>query len=103
MLGGAASGFWRQIAVRMIGHLLQAAQAVVDRRLGQLHAPRELAKVELRVRATPAGHLTQRGRQAVELSLRFEPVDRSRLPQTRTDGLADVGGLEVEATVHLSA
>src|SRR6266849_4294492 len=79
MLCGAARAIRRSAATGVVGDVLEAAQAVVDRRLRQFHPPGELAEVELRVGAAPVGHLAQGRRQPVELSGRFEPLDRSRL------------------------
>src|SRR5712691_148881 len=79
MLCGAARPIRRSAATGVVGDVLEAAQAVVDRRLRQFHAPGELAEVEIRVGAAPVGHLAQGGRQPVELSGRFEPLDRGRL------------------------
>src|SRR5712692_1871931 len=81
MLCGAARAIRRSAATRVVGDVLEAAQAVVDRRLGQFHSPGELAQVKLRVGAAPVGHLAQGGRQPIELSCRFEPLDRSRLAE----------------------
>src|SRR5438128_11340267 len=103
MLGGATCALWRMLRGHVVGDLLESPQAVIDRRLGELHPPRQLAEVELRVGAAPAGHLPQRSRQGVELADRLEPLDGGRLTQPRTYGLADVGSLEVEAAVHLAA
>ena len=76
---------------------------MVDRRLGQLHTPGQLPQVELRVGGAPPSHLAQRRRQPVELARRVEPFNSRRLPEPGADGLADVGGFEVEPAVHLPA
>src|SRR5437879_11716660 len=60
MLGGAARGFRRYAAVRMLGDLLQTSQSMVHRRLRNLHPIGELDEVQLRIRAEHARKLGQR-------------------------------------------
>src|SRR5438067_5667732 len=59
----------RRAAVR-VRDLLDSPKAMVDRGLGEVHTIRELAEIQLRVRAPPPCHLTQRRRQGCELPLR---------------------------------
>src|SRR5713226_5895245 len=96
MLCGATRPIRRSAATRVVSDVLESAQAVVDRRLRQFHPLGELAEVEPGIGGAPLGHLAQCGRQPVELSGRFEPLDRGGLAKPGTDGLADVGRLEVE-------
>src|SRR5439155_6597553 len=57
----------RSLAVAVgSGQLLEPAQPVVDRGLGEIHASGELAEVQVRVLEPPPRHLAQRGRQAGE-------------------------------------
>src|SRR5437899_10537594 len=103
MLCGAAFELGRaRVAVRYC-QLLEAPQAMVYGRLRQLHPTRQLAEIQLRVLAPPPSHLAERGRQAVELAIRLEPLDGGRLTHARSDRLADVCRLEVEPAVHLAA
>src|SRR5207245_6723011 len=69
----------------------------------ELHPPRQLAKVELWVLASPSRHLAERGRQPVEPALRLELSDGGGLAKSRANRLADVCGLEVQAPVDLAA
>src|SRR6202521_5291780 len=103
MLGGASRWFAGAAGAARIGRLLQTAQAVVDRGLRKLHPPRQLAQVQLRMLAPPAGHLAQGRGKALEPTADLEPPDRSRLAETRSDRLADVRRFEVEPAVHLAA
>src|SRR5690348_9552127 len=103
MLGGAALSLRRGELSGGLRKLLQPAQAMVDRRLRQLHAAGQLAKVQLRVLSPPPRHLTQRRRQAVHPALRLEALDGGRLAQARSNRLADVRRLEVEPAVDLAA
>src|SRR5260370_29355358 len=54
VLGGAPHGFRSAMIAIGLRELLEAAQAVVDRRLGQLHPARQLAQVQVRVLGSPA-------------------------------------------------
>src|ERR1700680_5037046 len=102
MLGGAARSFGRAGGAAHMGQLLQTAQTVVDRGLRNLHPPRQLAQVQLRMLAPPAGHLAQGRGKALEPTADLEPPDRSRLAETRSDRLADVRRFEVEAAGSLA-
>src|SRR6266581_2052307 len=103
MLGGAACV--PRLARGSVGlrHLLKPAQPMIHRRLGEVHPPRKLAEVELRVLAPPPRHLAQGGRQGGEPAVGSERIDGRRLPEPRADRLADVRGLEVEPAVDLAA
>src|SRR5260370_7498460 len=81
MLGGAACPLWTRVTAR-IRQLLQTAKAVVDRGLRKLHPPRQLAQVQLRMLAPPAGHLAQRRRKPLQTTAALEPFDRGRLAET---------------------
>src|SRR5690349_1704583 len=103
MLGGAASRARRVDLGVASSYLLETAQAVIHRRLRQLHPAGQLAKVQLRVLPSPARHLLEGRGQCLEHTAGFQRVDGRRLPETRPDRLADVGRLEVEAAVDPAA
>src|SRR5260370_1405731 len=91
------------VATAGTGQLLQQGQAVVTLGVEKVHPPRQLAQVKLRMLAPPAGHLAQRRRKPLQTTAALEPFDRGRLAETGSDRLADVGRLEVEPAIHLTA
>src|SRR5258708_19290069 len=101
MFGGAASSIWTRATART-RQLLQTAQAVVARGLRKLNPPRQLAQVQLRMLAPPAGHLAQRRRKPLQTTAPLEPFDRGRLTQPGSDRLADVCRLQVDPALHLT-
>src|SRR5690242_6180792 len=99
MLCGAELLLRRPRVTVRLSQVLDAPEAVVDRGLGEVHAPCQLAEVQIRVLAPPASHLAQRRRQLRQRAVGVERLDGRRLAETRADRLADVRRLEVEPAI----